>query len=309
MVTIIIPCYNYGWLLPQTLDSMLAQTYKDWECIIIDDGSTDNSRSIGEAYAQRDSRFRYHYQTNCGMSAARNKGLTIANGLYVQFLDADDLLTPRKLEIQVSFLESRPEVDLVYSDVRYFLHEQPARLSQSMDMKDQRWMSFAEGQGECLINAVVEKNLMVVNAPLTRAGLLHKAGFFAEDLRSAEDWEYWVRCALFGGHFCYDRNPESLALVRVHPTSTSQNVKRFHDYVLIVRERIGLELHRRGLWKATQINELAKIESFATLGAHYLEKGNILDGVKIFLVLARTTGNYRYYLGSIGYWLKIRINS
>ena len=306
LVSLIIPCYNYGWLLPETLDSVLAQTYPHWECLIIDDGSTDNSRSVAERYVQRDARFRYLYQVNKGMSAARNAGVAAATGDYVQFLDADDLLAPRKLELQVAFLEAHPSVDLVYGDMRYFRHGTLTELSQSMDMLNKPWMSGEEGQGEVLINAIVEKNLMVVNAPLTRAELLRRVGPFAEDLRSVEDWEFWVRCAMAGAHFRYDPSPETWALVRVHAKSTSQNMRRMHDFEIQVRQRLGAKLEEMGAYQAVIINTLAMQQSRANLATHYLVRGSVWAGVKSFLGLAYTTGKYRYYLGSIAYWLKIR---
>lgn len=306
MVSIIIPCYNYGWLLHETLDSVLAQTYPRWECLIIDDGSTDNTREVAENYARQDARFRYSYQINKGMSAARNAGIAAAAGEYIQFLDADDLLAPRKLELQVAFLEAHPHVELVYGDMRYFRHGTPTDLSQSMDMLDQPWMNGAQGQGEALIQAIIERNPMVVNAPLTRAALLLRVGSFAEDLRSVEDWEFWVRCALAGGHFRYDPSPETWALVRVHATSTSQNMHRMYDFEIQVRQRITATLESMGAHQAVKINAVAMQQSRANLATHYLVKGSVWAGVKEFLILAYTTGNYRYYLGSIGYWLKAR---
>lgn len=300
LVSIIIPCYNYGWLLPETLDSLLAQTYTHWECIIIDDGSVDNSRSVGEGYAALDSRFRYLYQSNKGMSAARNRGLDEARGEYIQFLDSDDLLVPQKLERQVNFLEAHPETDLIYGDVRFFRHDNPKELSKSSDMIDAEWMKGIEGQGEKLVNSIVETNLMVVHAPLTRAALIHKVGRFAEDLRSAEDWEFWVRCALAGGSFRYDSSPDAWALVRVHATSTSQNAHRFQSFVIEVRQRLGEQLRKMGMHQAHEINERALENCYAGLAAYESVKGNFLAGMKGFISLAYSTGNYAYYFRSLG---------
>ncbi|MFC7670076.1 glycosyltransferase family 2 protein [Hymenobacter humi] len=168
LVSIIIPCYNYGWLLAETLDSVLAQTYQQWECIIIDDGSTDTTRVVATSYQARDSRFRYVYQPNGGLSAARNHGLQAATGEYIQFLDADDLLLPQKLELQVALLASHPEYDVVYGAVRYFMHGEPGKLSRSFDMKDTHWQVELSGHGSDLVAAMIPSNIMVVNAPLLR---------------------------------------------------------------------------------------------------------------------------------------------
>lgn len=309
LVSIIIPCYNYGWLLPETLDSVLAQTYPHWECLIIDDGSTDNSRAVGEEYQVRDARFRYIYQENKGMSAARNHGIREARGTYLQFLDSDDLLAPGKLQAQVALLESHPEVDLVYGDMRYFRHGAPDVLSRSGNMQDEAWVHGVQGQGEELLNALLEGNIMVSNAPLLRTELLEKVGVFAEELRWVEDWQYWIRCAIAGARFLYDPRPESWAMVRVHPTSTSHNAYRMHEKEVQVRRQLMPQLQAIGAGRAVEINETAITRSAANLARHNLTKGSIPAGIKGYWKLARLTGRYGYYLKSIPYWLKTRLLS
>jgi glycosyltransferase involved in cell wall biosynthesis len=306
LVSIIIPCYNYGWLLAETLESVAAQTYSQWECIIVDDGSIDNSSQISEAYQQKDKRFRYVYQENKGMSAARNCGLGQARGRYIQFLDADDLLVPQKLAVQVAYLETHPTADLVYGDMRYFRHGFPASLSRSADMQDIAWVHGVQGQGKELVNSLVEGNMMVSNAPLLRAELLRRVGPFAEELRWVEDWQYWVRCAIAGASFHYDPTPAAWALVRVHPTSTSHNARRMHDHEVLVRRQLAKQLQAIEAHQAIEINELGIIKSEANLARHNLTKGSILDGVQGYWRLAWNTGRYSYYLKSIPYWLKAR---
>lgn len=309
LVSVIIPCYNYGWLLAETLDSVLAQTYTHWECIIIDDGSTDDSSTTATSYLQKDSRFRYTYQENKGMSAARNCGLAVARGEYIQFLDADDLLASNKLAVQVAYLEAHPTADLVYGDMRYFRHGEPAVLSRSADMHDVTWVHGVQGQGEELVNALVEGNMMVSNAPLLRAALLQRVGPFAEELRWVEDWQYWVRCAIAGASFHYDPTPDAWALVRVHPTSTSHNARRMHDHEVLVRRQLIRQLEVAGAHRAIEINKTGIINSAANLARHNLTKGNIMEGIGGYLRLAQTTGRYGYYLKSIPYWLKIRFSA
>ena len=306
MVSIIIPCFNYGWLVSETLESVLAQTYQDWECLIIDDGSTDNSQEVAEKYVQRDTRFQYHYQVNQGMSAARNRGLSVARGKYIQFLDADDLLAPKKLTVQVAYLAAHPTADLVYGDMRYFRHGEPAVLSRSANMQDIAWVHGVQGQGEELINSLVQGNMMVSNAPLLRAELLWRVGPFAEELRWVEDWQYWVRCAIAGASFHYDSTPDAWALVRVHPTSTSHNARRMHDHEVLVRRQLAQALKSAGAYRALELNETGTINSVANLAKHNLTKGSIKEGIGGYWQLARTTGRYGYYLKSIPYWLKVR---
>ena len=111
-VSIVIPAYNSAEFLPQALESVWQQTYTDYEVIVIDDGSTDNTREVIEPYIER---LNYIYQPNQGVAAARNQGIEAARGELIAFLDADDLFLPQKLQQQVAILETQPDVDLVVS--------------------------------------------------------------------------------------------------------------------------------------------------------------------------------------------------
>ena len=116
-ISIITPCYNAAPFIAQTLESVLAQTFEDWEMLVVDDCSTDDSAVIVQEYAQRDSRIRY-YRTDSpsgGPSVPRNIGLEHVRGVYVAFLDSDDLWLPEKLEEQLSFMRAN-KLDFVYSD-------------------------------------------------------------------------------------------------------------------------------------------------------------------------------------------------
>lgn len=309
MVSLIIPCYNYGWLLPETLDSVLAQTYPHWECLIIDDGSTDNSRAVSEEYQAHDARFRYVYQDNRGMSAARNHGLRIARGEYIQFLDADDLLAARKLETQSAFLDTNPEVDLIYGDMRYFQHGEPHTLSRSADMQDKPWMAEVDGQGEAMVNLLVEKSIMVVNAPLLRTSLVHRVGAFSEHLRAVEDWEFWIRCAIAGARFHYNNTPDAWAIVRVHSTSTSHNLLRMHNSEVVMRHKLNARLRDIHAFKAIEINKAKIDENQVYIAMYNMVSGSIFLGIKGYAKLAYKTKKYGYYLKSIPYWLKYRLAS
>ena len=112
-VSVIIPAYNASEYLSQTLESVLVQTYSDFEIILVDDGSTDETDQVIAKYS---SHLNLIQQENKGLSAARNAGLNMAIGEYLVFLDADDLLTPRKLAIQAAFLDQNPGIGIVYSD-------------------------------------------------------------------------------------------------------------------------------------------------------------------------------------------------
>lgn len=93
LVSVIMPCYNQGCYLSEALESVINQTYSDWECIIIDDGSTDSSEEIAKEYCQKDGRIRYIYQDNAGVIAARNNAIAASSGEYILPLDADDSIS------------------------------------------------------------------------------------------------------------------------------------------------------------------------------------------------------------------------
>jgi glycosyltransferase involved in cell wall biosynthesis len=112
-VSVIIPSYNHGRYILQAIESVFSQTYDDYEIIVVDDGSTDNTEEAVKPYWER---IRYFYKEHGGDASARNFGTRKANGEYLVFLDADDLLMPKKLEIQATILDENPDIGFVYSD-------------------------------------------------------------------------------------------------------------------------------------------------------------------------------------------------
>src|SRR6476660_4851457 len=117
LVSVIVPCYNHAQYLSKALESVLVQTYNNWECIIINDGSTDNTKEVVADFCERDTRFRYLYQQNKGLANARNTGLKLSTGEYIQLLDADDAILKTKFEKQIALMES-DSADICICDYR-----------------------------------------------------------------------------------------------------------------------------------------------------------------------------------------------
>ena len=115
LISVVIPAYNAEQFLDETLESVLSQTYENWECIIVNDGSTDNTESIAQKWCEKDSRFRLTIKENGGLSSARNWGIKESKAEYIAFLDHDDVLTPDSLEVRINTL-LKENVDLVYSN-------------------------------------------------------------------------------------------------------------------------------------------------------------------------------------------------
>ena len=223
LVSVIIPTYNYGHFIDETLHSLYAQTYDHWEASVVDDGSTDDTAAVVHEHMGKDRRIKFYQQENRNQAAAKNLGLHHCSGQYVQFLDADDLLESRKIESQVGYLERHPGVDLVYGSVRYFRTDVPEERRYSMGSDNSEWVPQFSGNLRKYLSALIQNNIMAINCPLIRRSVIEEVGPFDEDLPPVEDWEYWIRCAFHDKVFAYADFPDALALVRCHPNSSSKN--------------------------------------------------------------------------------------
>jgi glycosyltransferase involved in cell wall biosynthesis len=210
LVSIIIPAYNAGRYIREAVDSALAQTYKNCEVIVVDDGSSDNTRQVLAPYIDA-GKIKYIYQENKGLAGARNTGIKNSSGEYIALLDADDIFLPTKLEHQVSYLKTHPECDISYCDIYHFYDEEPGRLMKL----NYRYYSG----GEVFIN-LLKKNFINPLAVVFRRDVFRRFGyFFNENAPRSEDWDCWVNLAWRGARFCF--LPEALAKYRIRKDSLS----------------------------------------------------------------------------------------
>ncbi|HWP40318.1 MAG TPA: glycosyltransferase family 2 protein [Tepidisphaeraceae bacterium] len=239
LVSVIVPAHNYGHLIVQTLRSLQMQTHRNWECIVVDDASTDDTARIVQSLARHDRRIRYlrqpqqHYQ-----AAAKNAGLRVCRGQFIQFLDADDLLESRKFELQTAFLSRNPQVDIVYAQARYFHGDAPHERRFSMHAEDRPWMPMISGTGTQLLRELIQRNILAINCALLRRSVFTRIDGFDPSLRRLDDWDLWMRCAAAGLRFACADLPETMALVRIHPASLTQSR---HDLIL----ESSLAIHRK----------------------------------------------------------------
>jgi glycosyltransferase involved in cell wall biosynthesis len=204
-ISAIIPTYNYARYVRRAVDSALNQTYPVAEVIVVDDGSTDNTREVLAEYGNR---IRYVYQANRGLSGARNTGIREATSPWVAFLDSDDCWMPEKIERQVKLVEADPTVDLVYT--ASMLHFTDGRVTPTGVVEpSQLWPRFR------YINSVTPSTVLI------RRDLIMKAGGFDETLRYCEDWEMWVR---LGPKVKYAAVAEPSIAYQITPGSLSANV-------------------------------------------------------------------------------------
>jgi GT2 family glycosyltransferase len=237
VVSVVIAAYNYGRFLPETLACLRAQTLADWECVVVDDGSTDDTPAVLAAAARADPRIRCAVQPNRGQPTARNAALVLARGRYVQLLDADDLLEPKKLACQAACLDERPDVDIVYGNCRYFPTDRSAERRHSLAGPDEPWMPCPSGAGREIIAALLRRNILPINAALVRRSAMDEVGPFDESLARADDWDFWLRCALAGKRFLYRDDPGTLALIRLHASSLTRRDRRLLPSLVQMHEK------------------------------------------------------------------------
>jgi hypothetical protein len=188
LITVIIPAFNQARYLGQALNSLLAQTYRHWNCKIIDDGSTDHTVDVANQYLSCDERFQYVRQENKGLSAARNRGLELADGKYIQFLDADDWIEPRKFELQVQELKKTEAVALCYTD--YYCVDEMGRRTPGFRPRPHFQSSNALHD---LISHWETEISIPVHCFLFDARCFRPACIpFDESLANHEDWACWM---------------------------------------------------------------------------------------------------------------------
>ena len=224
-VSVVIPTYNRADLIGKTLDSVLAQTYGDLEIIVVDDGSTDDTRAILSQY--RDKRLSDICQENQGPGLARNTGIRAAKGEWVAFVDSDDLWVPEKLERQLALLDSLPELMWVYSDACFFDSE----TGQTLYVHSRRGRQY-EGH---VAHQLIMGCFIPSPTPVIRRSVFDDVGMFW-DAPKAEDWDMWLRIA---AKYPVRKVHEVLAGYRNHKGSAtkSQSPLFKHQYQIEVVER------------------------------------------------------------------------
>lgn len=181
-VSVIIPTYNRGAFLEETVSSVLAQTFTDWELLVVDDGSTDDTESVLAPYADA---LRYIRIPHSGVSAARNVGLQETQGEWVAFLDSDDLWLPKKLERQIRALQRSPEIPLSYTDEIWIRNGRRVN-PRARHQKYSGWI-FERCLPLCIISP---------SSALIRRDLFEEVGEFDETLPACEDYDLWLRITL-----------------------------------------------------------------------------------------------------------------
>lgn len=197
LVSIIIPTYNRAYLIGETLESIIAQSHKNWECIIVDDGSNDDTSILIADYIKKDNRFQYHQRPIDrikGANACRNYGFELSKGEYIKWFDSDDIMHPDFLEKQVHVLGNNKDLDFCASFSEVF-----------DDSSDRRWPSNPEKteNKQALYNYIAGKLIFLTPSPLWRRSFLNGKVLFDEDLLNAHEADFNFKRLIEGANFEY----------------------------------------------------------------------------------------------------------
>jgi glycosyltransferase involved in cell wall biosynthesis len=226
LVSVIIPAYNAEGYIKQTIDSALAQTYKNIEVIVIDDGSSDNTISVIEKFGDKVNLFK---QPNAGVSKARNHAISLAKGYWVAFIDADDIWEPKKLETQIKSLNNAR-----------WSHTNSLYIGANQDGKTSR-SELTKQYGGDIFSKLIVNNFITTSTVLIERVLINEFNGFDESLEALEDWKLWIEISKTT-EIAY--NPELLAKYRVYDGSTSRKARKVLPLHLKVITSVFGELPR-----------------------------------------------------------------
>lgn len=232
-ISVVLPTYNRAEFLPRAIQSILNQTYKDFELIIVDDASTDESVQIIEEFMEKDSRIKLIKNTkNLGVAESRNIGNNAAQGEYIAVMDSDDQALPWRLEVSLDYMKKNPDID-VFSAGQFNL-EKNFPSFEILNHKNLR------------IDKTFSPLIMVFYNPIINVSVLMKSSFirkhnikYNSDYQAAEDYDFWKQVYLKGGKIARVENP--LTLVRMHTTNDKAYYKQMEDNsIQIHKELISL---------------------------------------------------------------------
>jgi len=258
LVSIVMPAYNAVRYIQEAIDSVIDQTYTNWELIIIDDGSTDHTAQIIRSNCLLDSRIKILQQKNGKQGSARNKGIKYANGEYIAFLDADDLWLADKLRVQVDNIQ-QSVFDLIFSDT--FLFENDNHVDVSNKFNALTGILNGHESVEILLQA----NRIPILTVLVKKSSINKSGLFTEDenIQCVEDYHLWLKmlndgCIFFG----YDY---PLAKYRMHQLSATSSDRSLLDKMpYMINDLIVLYPNKIFLFKE-KVSTIYYIQCFSSI--------------------------------------------
>lgn len=174
-VSVIVPCYNQAQYLPEALQSVLDQSFSDWECIIVNDGSPDNTEAVAHEWCDKDCRFKYLKKENGGLSSARNAGISMAEGEWILPLDADDKIGKEYISLALDAIKYSPDIGIIYADAFLF------------GEKDGKWNLPKYNYRD-----ILKLNMIYCSAFYKKEDWIITGGYDINLIHGWEDWEFWV---------------------------------------------------------------------------------------------------------------------
>jgi GT2 family glycosyltransferase len=307
LVSVIVPAYRVAQYIAAALDSILAQTFQDFEIIVVNDGSPDTEEleKVLEPYR---SRIIYLRQENQGLAGARNTGIRAARGAFIAPLDADDMWYPEHLAAQLALFDADPSLDMVYAHARFFGNV-PEAGKTSLQLRPSR--------GQVTFERLVTQQCSVnVCACVIRREILFRAGLFDPTLRRTEDIDMWLRVALHGGRIAYQqrvlahyrRNPEGLSANTVamiesfigvlskiaqRPDLSPADLRVIERQILVEQARMELEQGKRAFLAGDSAAAISYL-SRANVHQKSLKLAVILRMLRVAPGFTKTLYHWRY---------------
>ncbi len=248
IISVIMPCYNQAKYMPEALQSLLNQDYPHWECIIVNDGSPDNTEEVAKEWVEKDKRFKYFRKTNSGVSDTRNYGVSQAIGEYIVPLDGDDKLGPHYFSEAIKAFSNDPDIKLIYSDIILF------------GVKNEKIVN-----PEFVFEKMLTENQIHSFAMFKRADFLEVGGYNLNMYDGIEDWDFYlslikpndkvVKLNAFHGYY---RIKEASRSMHINNESEKNNamllqmfknhVPLFLEYFNPIRDKIEAETYKKELY-------------------------------------------------------------
>lgn len=269
LVSVIVPAYNVADYIGDALNSVLAQTFTNYEIIVINDGSPD-TEALEKVLAPYMSRIVYLKQENRGVSAARNTGIKTARGSLIAFLDGDDTWLPHYLEVQVPRIQADPTIDVLYPNVIMFGDSSEA---------GEEFMTICPSNGEVTFERLLLQECNVSNCSIARRETIIRAGLFDESLRSVEDFDLWLRVIKQGSRIVYHR--DVLARYRRRQGSLTANPIWLSEHVLKVLTKTKQTMELTSSERVTLDNQLEHFHALLRLhqGRHAFFSGDTAGAI------------------------------
>ena len=266
IVSIIVPCYNQAQYLQDALNSVLIQTYQEWECIIVNDGSPDNTEEVSREWCLRDKRFKYLKKENGGLSSARNEGIKISTGKYILPLDADDMIGSEYLEEAIKILEMQNDIGIVYCNAELF------------GEKNGKWKlpDYSE-------NTIFYMNTIFCSAVFRKSDFLKTGGYNTNMIYGLEDWDFWLSLIEMGigvfklphTYFFY-RTKKDVSMTNELQLNDEKRLHSFntiyHNHYEFFKSKIGNPIELYAQLNAIKSSKDFKIGNFILRPFRYIKR-------------------------------------